>query len=530
MSAPLPAATEAASVPPAPPRAALPGRRVRIDWAARQPPPAREYLEVLVVIGLVTVFGWMEPFDYRAFGHVYLLAVIVLSLRVGRWPVLFAACASAIAWEFAFIPPKLSFSMLDLEDDTIVGTYFVAALIAGQLTARIRAQERTERQREQHANALLRLTEALAAAATLDEAVAAALRQADELFEARTALLLSDGAGARTPHPAGSFRLTASERAIADDVGRTGRETLPGAGEFGDAEGLHWPVKCGAETIGVLVVASRRGTPGWTAERRGLVAAFAVQIAFMVEREQLRAAGEREKLLAASDRLHRTLLDSVSHELKTPLAVLSSAAEKLARADEPRREALTTEIRTATGRLDRLVANLLDQTRLESGAIRPRLDWCDARDLIRAARRSVGEALAGRPVTIEVPVEMPLFQADAHLMDQVLTNLLLNVARHTPPGTPVTISAGVEPGCRRVFLAVTDRGPGLAPEMKAHLFEKFHRGPRAAAGGVGLGLSIVHGLMLAQGGSVAADAPPEGGARFTVSLPLADHDCVPPEE
>ena len=187
---------------------------------------------------------------------------------------------------------------------------------------------------------------------------------------------------------------------------------------------------------------------------------FTAQIALLVEREQLSAIHEREKLLAESDRLHRTLLDSVSHELKTPLAVLRSAGERLDAGDAEKRQSLTLEIRTATRRLDHLVANLLNQSRLESGGLKPQLDWCEIRGLIGAARRAVGDALNGRSIKIEIAEDLPLFMADAVLMEHVLANLLLNAALHTPAGSPIRISAGLDREHARVFIAVADSGPG----------------------------------------------------------------------
>ena len=365
----IPVALRVASSAPAPPpvhQKARPGDRS----------PVRGYAEVLITIAGVTIVGWFVPLSFQAFGHIYLLTVIALSLRVGRWQALFAAVLSALAWDFVFVPPRLSLLVLNLDDVLLLGTYFVTALIGGQLTSRIRALQR-----------------------------------------------------------------------------------------------------------------------------------------------------EREQLMARSEQLHRTLLDSVSHELKTPLAVLRSAGEKLDTANPARRVCLTAEIRTATQRLERLVANLLDQTRLESGALRPQIDACDVRDLIMAARRNVDDALAGRTLTVAIPAELPLCRADAVLMEQVLGNLLLNAARHTPPDCFVRIVAGLERGL--VFIAVSDNGPGLPPEILSGPFQKFHRGPAAQPGGLGLGLSIVRGFMTAQGGQVVAGESPEGGASFTVYLPQATHDEVP---
>ena len=359
---------------------ALPAASHRAERPVGERSPAREYAEVVGAIAAVTVAGWFVPLSFEAFGHIYLFTVIALSLRVGRWPALFAAVLSAVAWDFVFVPPRLSFSILHFDDALLLGTYFVVALIGSQLTARSRAQQREERQRE---------------------------------------------------------------------------------------------------------------------------------------------------LLAESERLHRTLLDSVSHELKTPLAVLRSAAEKLDTVDAGRRARLSVEIRTATHRLDHLVANLLNQTRLESGRLQPQLDWCDAHDLVAAARRQVDDALVGRTVELVIPADLPSFRADAPLMEHVLANLLLNAARHTPASCFIRVAAGVEGA--RIFISVADNGPGLAPEIEANVFQKFHRGPAAGAGGLGLGLSIVRGFVLAQGGDVTAGKSPEGGACFTVYLPYAAHGSVPDE-
>ncbi len=492
--------------------------------------PGREYLEVLVVIAVVTAVGWYMPFTYHVFGHIYFLAVILLSLRVSRWPALFAAVVSASAWNYVFIPPRLSFHRLDFDADLTLGTYFVVALIAGQLMERIRRNETLERERQKRATALFQLTRVLAGAHTLDEAVESALRQAEELFHARTALLIASAPRHLTMHPAGSFLLDDCDRAVAEWVWRHGREAGRFTPNFASVGGVHLPILRAATTLGVLALHLPAEVAAITPAQRELMEAFAAQIALLIEREKLRAASEREKLFQESDRLHRTLLDSVSHELKTPLAVLHSAAEKFDTDDARKRAALAAEIRIATGRLDHLVANLLNQTRLETGGLRPQLDWCDARDIVGAARRAAGTTLSGHPLTLEIPPDLPLVMADAPLMEQVLANLLLNAALHTPAATPIVVRAGVEPATTRFFLAVSDRGPGIPPELLGSLFRKFRRGPGARAGGLGLGLSIVKGFMLAQGGGVAANNNPDGGAAFTVYLPHLEPDNLPNED
>jgi two-component system, OmpR family, sensor histidine kinase KdpD len=502
-----------------------------LDWRPVEPSPAREYLEVFGTLGLLTIGGlFVVPhFGYVAVGLFYLLAVIGLSLRVGRGPILVAGVASALVWDFLFIPPIYTFVIGTFEDRLMFGTYFAVALIAGHLTSRIRSQERNERMREDRATALYHLTQAISSARTLDDAVFAALRQADAYFGAKSALLLLDDGGATLmPHFAGSFTLTEKERGVAEWAWRNrkkaGRftETLP------SSEGFHVPLVREDAAVGVLILKLPPGAT-LTLAQKDLAESFATQLAQLVEREQLRAVGEREKLLAESDKLHRTLLDGVSHELKTPLAVLTAAVENLATADEATRASLADEIRTAARRLNRLVNNLLDQTRLESGALKPHLDWCDGHDLVNAAIEGVSDSLAGHPFEADVPKDLPLFRADAALMEQVIANLLLNAALHTPAGTPIFLAAGVDTAKSRIFFTVADRGPGLPAAMRERLFQKFQRGDAARAGGLGLGLSIIRGLVTAQGGDVVAGENPGGGAVLTVYLPYVAHGEVPEE-
>ncbi|HVS53261.1 MAG TPA: DUF4118 domain-containing protein [Opitutaceae bacterium] len=507
-------------------------RRAGAFWNFSRAIRAQEYLEVCGVIALVTVAGWFVPLTYHTFGLIYLLVVIALSVRVGRWPALFAAVTSAVAWNFVFIPPRLSFSVLEMDDSLLLGTYLIVALVAGQLTTRIRAQERLERERERSATALFHLTRAIAEARTLDEAVEAALRQADLLFHAETALLRAEAPRGLVLHAASSFVPGETDRAAAEWAWRAGVPAGRFTGNLPNAAGLHVPMLRTDNALGIFVLRMPDAIAELPPIQRDLAAGFAAQIALLLEREELRAASEREKFFAESDRLHRTLLDSVSHELKTPLSVLRAAGERVDTGDAGKRGQIAGEIRVATSRLDHLVANLLNQSRLESGRMRPALDWCDARDIVQLARRAVGDALAGRPLRVEIPEDLPLFMADVPLMEQVLANLLLNAARHTPAGTSVVVSAGREAraGGEWIFLRIDDRGPGLPASWRENLFQKFRRGPEARAGGLGLGLSIVRGFVQAQGGDVTAGDNPAGGARFTVYLPYAAPGPVPTDE
>ncbi len=244
--------------------------------------------------------------------------------------------------------------------------------------------------------------------------------------------------------------------------------------------------------------------------------------------EILGVAGEREKLLTASDRLHRALFDSVSHELKTPLSALRAAVWGLRRGRGGDISALTDEIGEATDRLDRLVGNLLDQTRLESGTLAPRFDWCDVRDLMQETLRELDLRSAAHRITVEVAEDIPLLHVDAQLMQRALANLLLNAMHHTPAGSAISLRAGVDGN--RIFISVADDGPGVSPELRAHLFKKFQRGAAAHAGGLGLGLSIVSGFVSAHGGEVLLADEPAHGATFIIYLPIIPMNRLQPNQ
>ncbi len=493
-------------------------------WLGRQPAarsPAWEYGGALGTIVAVTLVSWflVRVTGYQAIGQLYLLAGVVLSLRVGRGPMFAAAVGSALLWNFFFIPPRFTLGIARVEDGMMFGAYFVVALVAGQLTARIRAQERLERIREDRATALFNLTRALSAARTLDDGVFAALRQADLLFGAQTALLLGgEPGGPGVPHFASSLTLTEKEHDVAGWAMRNRRTAGRFTHTMPAVAGFHVPLVRENRALGVLVVVVPTRA-SLTLAQRDLIEGFAAQIALLVEREQLHAAVAREQLLIKSEHLHRVLLDSVSHELRTPLAVITSAVENLPGAGPAARTTLLAEIRAAARRLNRLVGHLLDQTRLESGTLRPRPGWCDLRDLINAAADDIRDALTEHPLEVDLPDGLPPVSADFTLTQQALANLLLNAALHTPAGTPILVTAGLEPERSRVFFRVADRGPGLPAAMQGRWFQKFQRGDAARAGGLGLGLAIVRGFIGAQGGEIVAGANPGGGAVFTIYLP-----------
>jgi two-component system sensor histidine kinase KdpD len=234
------------------------------------------------------------------------------------------------------------------------------------------------------------------------------------------------------------------------------------------------------------------------------------------------------QLARESERLRKTLLDCVSHELKTPIAAIGAASQELLRLAPDARnplilEQLAIEIRHGSHRLNRVVNNLLDMNRLESGVIQPKREWCDVRDLLQSAIEIERESINGRDVRLDVPENIPLALVDHTLIEQAIAKLLANAGSHTPLKLPIEIDAEYKHD--QLLISVSDRGPGLSAESADRVFEKFYRGDDRKAGGLGLGLSIARGFVEAHGGKLTAENRDGGGARFMISLPVRVTDA-----
>jgi two-component system sensor histidine kinase KdpD len=480
-------------------------------------------------VGIVTGVGLLNVLlsQYtgpRVPGLVFLLAVVLLALFLGRGPVFLAGTLSALAWNYFFLPPRFTFIIQSTEDGILFGLYFVVAIVLGQLVARIRAQEQAERQREERATALYQLTRELAQAGTREEVAWQLMGEVARVFNASVAVAFPVRERLAV-HPDSSLVVTEKELNVAEwsfhhrqPAGRF-TDNLPGA------DALHLPLMTERAALGVLLVGLPDRT--LTLAQRDLLEAYARQASLVLDRVNLRAAAEQSKLLAESERLSNALLNSISHELRTPLAAITSATAALVEmkaGPEDLRRNMIAEIQEATARLNRLVGNLLDVTRLESGHVRARLEWCDVKDLVQTTVRSLERELARHTVKVELADPLPLARLDFTLMQQALSNLLLNAAVHTPPGTTIRLSArkiGNE-----LVLSAADDGPGLPTDLVPRIFDKFIRAPQAPAGGSGLGLAIVKGFVEAQGGRITAENRDGGGTLFTIHLPQTESPPV----
>lgn len=472
-----------------------------------------QYLQTVGMVAIVTMLNMvLDPLiGSRSTALIYLMTVVLLALFLNRGPVYLAAALSALTWNFLFLPPRLTFRIFNFDDLMMFAMYFVVALAMGHLISKIRAKERMDRRREERATAMYMLTLELGDASTWAEIERATVSNVEQTFKAAASLLIPDAAG--------RLRGDLPEKELGAAVW-TFEHAQP-AGRFTDTlpltEAMYLPLRTTGSPMGVLRIQWQQKTPP-TIDQRSMLDSFQRHIALVMDRQRLRDSKAQAEVLAESERLSRSLINAVSHELRTPISAIETAASGLSADLAPAlQNALAAEIRTASTRLNRLVANLLDMARLESGHVKPRKDWCDVHDLINSALKQVEKELTSRRIAVNVQADFPLIMADARLIEQALVDLLLNVSMHTGPETPMEINATFEEN--EISIAVADHGPGLPAAALPHIFEKFYRAPGAAAGGTGLGLSIVKGFVEAHGGRVSAANRPGGGASFTVTLP-----------
>jgi two-component system sensor histidine kinase KdpD len=502
---------------PVPPR---PWQR-QTEWAP--------YGAAAAAVAISTAIAWaMFPaFAISNLIMVYLLGVIIVATRYGRGPSLVASLLSVAAFDFFFVPPYFTFAVSDTQYLVTFAVMLMVALVISSLAVRIRAQAESARERERRMAALYAMSRELAGTRGARELREVAVRHIAEVFRTQVVVLLPQPDGRLTPAPgdAAQFPMDASELAVGQWVHEHGQvagqstDTLPGA------SGLYLPLTGSRGTVGVLGLRPRDPRPLQAPEQLHQLEAFASQTALAIERARLAEDAERAHVRAETERLRNLLLSSVSHDLRTPLASITGAASTLLENDErldagTRRDLLET-LHEEADRLNRLVQNLLEMTRLESGALQLHTEWHSVEELVGAALGRFGKALARRPVTTRVPPELPLVPMDDVLIEQVLINLLDNALKYTPAESPIEVSA--EDGGGAVLIEVADRGPGLPPGEERRIFEKFHRTEAApTVRGAGLGLAICRGIVQAHGGRIWAENRPGGGVTVRFTLPVKE--------
>lgn len=451
----------------------------------------------------------------------YLLAVLLAAFRRGRLAAILTSALSVGAYNFFFVAPFHTFAVSDSRNLLTFAGLFGVGLAAATLAERLRRQEADAIAREARTAALLALTRAIATAATEADVARATVTEAAAHLAAGAAVLVPAG-------ESGWTWLARAGRSDDDDAEATlAQGALAAGAPARDAAHLALPVTARGERLAVLVL--REPAPAAT----DLADAFTRQAGLAIARIQQAAVAEEATLRARAEELRSALLSTVSHDLRTPLAAITGAATALlddrGLLSPVARAELLAAVRDEAARLERLVANLLEMTRLASGPLVLRREWVPLDELVGAAFSRVEGPLAGHPASVHLDADLPMVEVDPVVFEHVLVNLLENAARHTPPGTAVELSARRAAG--GVEIEVRDRGAGLPPGDPARLFDAFVRGAPANVPGSGLGLALCRGIVEAHGGTIAARTAEGGGAAFVVTLPpRGPPPAVPPEE
>jgi two-component system sensor histidine kinase KdpD len=495
------------------------GRARTTDWPA--------YGLALAVVALCTGLAWLmfPHFDLSNLILVYLLGVVGVSARSGRGPSTFASVLSVAAFDFFFVRPYFSFAVADTQYLVTFGVMLVVGLIISTLTVRIRAQAESARQRERRMASLYAMSRELASTRGVEDILGAAVRHIVEVFRGQVVVLLPDPTGRltrKTGYPT-SFEIDSSEFGVSQWVYEHGQMAGLGTTTLPGAKALYLPLVASRGTLGVLGLRPEEPRSLEAPEQLHQLETFANQTALALERAHLANEAQQAQVRAETERLRNSLLSSVSHDLRTPLAGITGAASSLLESDEQfdpatRKELLET-IYEESDRLNRLVHNLLDMTRLESGGLRVRKEWHPLEEVVGAALSRLVKSLQGRSVTTRLPEGLSLVPIDDVLIEQVLINLLDNAVKHTPGGSPIEITAWAREDA--VTVEIADHGPGLAPGDEERVFDKFYRSNAPTSRGVGLGLAICRGIVEAHGGHISAQNRPDGGVAFRFTIPLS---------
>ncbi len=487
--------------------------------------PGQYAIAVLTILLVVLACYPFSPLiGYQTVSFIILFFVSILPLRLGIGPVFTAATLGALLWDLFFIPPIFTFSITRPVDILMLGMYFIVAIVTSVLSARTRAQERAIRARERRTDALYTFTRDLSHASTQDGVIEAAVADIKKFFDANAVVFLSepDGDLMKSPHTASSLVPNEKDFSVAAWVYWNEKK----AGKFTDtlpfASATFYSLSGPRYALGVIGI-QPHDNERLSIDQETLLENCIRQIASTLERELLHEITSRAVVVEESERLYKTLFNSISHEIRTPLAAILGASENLGQGALHGTPAavgeLAREIHLAAERLDRLVGNLLNMTRLESGHVLPKSDWSDVQDVIGASLKELEKELADRPVSVDVSPVVPLLKIDYALIEQAIVNIIHNMAEYTPKGTPIEIRATLEGATCLITLA--DQGPGVAPADLKKIFDKFYRLPGSKTGGIGLGLSISKGFVEAHKGTLTAENRHDGpGLRFLIRLPV----------
>jgi len=528
------------------------GEALAAERPSRPPPHVPSFAAAALVMATATGVAWLlfRRDQLPDVVMTYLLGIMLVSSRYGLGPSVFAALLGVAAVDFFFVPPFLTLAVRDFRHVVTFAVMFLVAVVISGLTQRVRNQAAAARQREQRTQALYALARELTGAQDGKRVLEIGAAQIEAAFRATVSVFAPDARGELVlvfPGGVGSAAGVAQHEkdgSIARWVWQHRQEAGHGTNTLPSSDALYVPLMASGGVVGVLGLRAESWQALTTIEQRRQLDAFTVQLALALERAWLTEQTEKARREVETEQLRSSLLSSVSHDLRTPLAVITGAASTLVqpgtRLEEGLRRELTQSILDEAERLNRLIRNLLDMTRLESGTVRVQKEWQPLEEVVGAALGRLERRLVGRDIRVHIPADLPLVPFDAVSLEQVLINLVENAVKYG--ADPIEIRASA--AAHEVQVQVADRGPGIPAGEEARVFDKFHRAVsdgRAGGGGVGLGLSICRAIIAAHGGRIWAEnrdgggvalrfvLPVEGDAPILSLVPLPDVLVVPPQ-
>jgi len=484
----------------------------------------KQWLVALALVGGISAFGLLiypftSPTNLVMF---YLLGVVVAALRYGRGAAMLTAVLSVIAFNVGFVPPRFTFAVSEPQYLLTFAILGGVGLVIANLAARAREHAYAAQQRELHTAALYSFSSDLSATIDLAPILQAVLRHISQVFRCQTVIFLKQAGGLNPALMTPDLSLDAGELAAARWVYEHGQQAGVGTQTLPAVKVRFLPLKTAQHTVGVLGVRLLE-TQELDPDRLHLLEAFASQAALGIDAVFLSEEARQAQLLKETERLQSALLNSISHDLRTPLVsitgALSSLSDQAEFLDDESRAELINGAREEADRLNRLVGNLLEITRLEANAVKLKKAPCEVQELIEVAVAQFRGRLRNREIQTNLPANLPLVECDFVLIVQVLSNLLDNASKYSAEHTPITLSAHLD---EMLIIGVADVGIGIKPEDATRIFEKFYRSETAnqQVKGTGLGLSICKGIIEAHGGRIWAEPQPNGGSIFSFTLPL----------
>ncbi|MBL9027342.1 MAG: sensor histidine kinase KdpD [Myxococcales bacterium] len=489
------------------------------------------YASVIAIVAVTSALAFAigELLPIPDLEMLYFLAVVISAISFGRGPSLLAAALSVAAYNFLFVPPRFTFAVADIRYVLTFGMMFGLGLVVSALAHRVRRQEADALAREERTRALYDLSRDLAGSFGISRIAEVTARHCADAFGGAALVFLPEEAtsAAAASWPVGST-LDAKDTGIVKWVLEHGRAAGRGTDTLPGASAICVPIRAGAEPLGAIALIT---SAALRPDEQGFLEALGRQAGFALDRTRLAEQARQAALAAKTEELRSSLLSTVSHDLRTPLAAITGAATTL-RDDSDLPVAMRLDllgtICDEAERLERLVSNLLDMTRLESGQVRLKREWVPLEEIVGSALARTESPLTAHAIRTDLAEDLPLISVDPILFEQLLVNLLENAAKYTPPGTEVTIAA--RSSTEELEVDVLDRGPGIPRGEEERIFERFARGAHPNVSGVGLGLPICRAIARAHDGTLDVVAREGGGAAFRIRIPQpAGRPSTPPE-